>query len=287
LADYSIRHESVTTMNASFHAYMDESVDKQERMFVVGGFIARPETWTSIRYRWVDRIQPNKLAHPIRAFHMTDCETGQGEFRDELGWDKDSRRRLIIDLINILCEHVVGLFAVGVPIQEYKALDPVTPTGTRLGYSQYHFIFQAGIAYLAGEIEDGGFSPNETIDFFFDRNSPYETWARKLYKELQNSAHPWSRRIGSLTFHDKQQLRLLQVADLGVYEGMKYLTNSVYKEGRTRRSFNKLAEHQCVIKLSAFNAETLKELVELKKATVSDLVKLPTTPNRKREEITS
>lgn len=262
-------------MIATLHAYMDESVDRQERLFVVGGFIGRPDAWSSILYKWVDRIQPNKLPNPIKAFHMTDCETGQGEFRDTLGWDQDTRRRLIIDLIDIICGHVVGLFAVGLPIKEYKALDPLTPDGTRLGYSQYHFIFQAAIAYLAGEFEDSGFAPHETIAFFFDRNSPYETWANRLHKKLKESTHPWSRRIGSLTFEGKERMRLLQVADLGVYEGMKYLTNSIYNEGRKRRSFEKLAEHHCVMKLSAFNANNLKEMFEFKKATLRDLIKKP------------
>jgi hypothetical protein len=262
-------------MIASLHAYMDESVDKQERMFVLGGFVDRPESWSSILYQWVDRIQPNKLPNPIKAFHMTDCETGNGEFRDELGWDRDTRRQLIIDLIDLISRHVIGLFAVGLPIKEYKALDPITPDGTRLGYSQYHFIFQAAIAYLAGEFDDSGFGAHETVNFFFDRNSPYETWANRLHKKLKESAHPWGRRIGSLTFENKENMRLLQVADLGVYEAMKYLTNAIYNEGRTRRSFEKLAEHHCVMKLSAFNADNLKEMFAFKKTKLADFAKRP------------
>ena len=269
-------YRSELEMFAAIHAYMDESVDKQERMFVVGGFVARSDAWTEILYEWIDRIHPHRLPNPIKAFHMTDCETGQGEFRDQLGWNRETRKQLIIDLIDIISPHIIGLFAVGLPIKEYKALDPITPDGTRLGYSQYHFIFQAAIAYLAGELEDDDFPAHETIAFFFDRNSPYETWANRLHKELQNSAHPWSRRIGPLTFANKEQTRLLQVADLGVYEGMKYITNSVYSEGRTRRSFEKLAEHHCVLKLQAFNADNLKEIFEFKKARLAEMAKQKT-----------
>ena len=270
------KDESGIEMTATFHAYMDESVDKQERMFVVGGFVGRPDAWSSIIYQWADRIQPDKLPNPIKAFHMTDCETGQGEFRDEFGWDESSRSKLRIDLIDIICRHVVGLFAVGLPIKEYKALGALTPDGTRLGYSQYHFIFQAAIAYLAGEFEDSGFAPHETVDFFFDRNSPHETWAKRLHEKLKESTHPWSRRIGNLTFENKEKMRLLQAADLGVYEAMKYLTNSIYNEGRKRKSFEKLAEHHCVMKLSALNADNLKEMFEFKKATLAQLIqKLP------------
>jgi len=238
---------------------------------VVGGFVARSDAWTSILHQWIERIRPERLPCLIKAFHMTDCETGQGEFRDEYGWSHETRKHLIIDLIDIICGQIIGLFAVGLPIKEYKALDPLTPDGTRLGYSQYHFIFQAAIAYLAGELDDGDFPQHETVAFFFDRNSPYEAWANKLHNLLQNSDHSWSRRIGPLTFQSKEKMRLLQVADLGVYEGMKYITNSVYNEGRTRKSFEKLAAHHCVMKLSAFNADNLKEMFDFKKSKLTDV----------------
>ena len=55
-------------MFATIHAYMDESVDKLERMFVVGGFVARSDAWTSILYKWIDRIRPERLPNPIKAF---------------------------------------------------------------------------------------------------------------------------------------------------------------------------------------------------------------------------
>ena len=258
-------------MLASLQGYMDESVDRDRRLFVVGGFVGRSDAWSARRYQWIDRIQPHRLPIPIRSFHMTDCETGGGEFRDELGWDKQSRTQLIIDLISIICAQPVGMFGVGVPIKEYESLDPVTDKGLKLGYSQYHFIFQAAIAYLAGEMEDHDFPRRDTVDFFFDQNSPHEVWAGTLHKELQNAGQPWSHRIGSLTFNSKENLRLLQVGDLGAYESMKYLTNAIFKEGRTRRSFEELAKHHCVFKLSAFNADTLKEMVELKKANLSQL----------------
>jgi hypothetical protein len=98
---------------------------------------------------WADRIQPDKLPHPIKAFHMTDCESGGGEFRDELGWDNESRKQLIIDLIQIICRYSVALFGMGLPIQDYEALQPVTKNpsndkGVKLGGGQYRFLLQGG-----------------------------------------------------------------------------------------------------------------------------------------------
>ena len=86
-------------MLASLQTYLDESIDKDRRIFAIGGFIGRADEWRELLLDWIDRIHPSKLPNPITAFHMTDCETGGGEFRDELGWSRDSRKELIIDLL--------------------------------------------------------------------------------------------------------------------------------------------------------------------------------------------
>ncbi len=54
------------------------------------------------------------------------------------------------------------MFGVGLPIKDYESLNPVTDKGNKLGKSQYHFIFQAAIAYLAGELEDSDFPRHDT-----------------------------------------------------------------------------------------------------------------------------
>jgi len=254
-------------MLAMLQGYMDESADKDARIFCIGGFFGRSDEWSPLLLEWVDRIQPHRLPHPIKAFHMTDCENGGGEFRDELGWDRDSRKQLIIDLIQIICRYTVGMFGMGLPIQEYEALDPVTTNpsndkGIKLGGGQYRFLLQSVMADLAIEMEDTAFPAHEDIAFFFDRNSPHESWANILHKEMQNCGRPWSRRIGSLTFDSKEKLRLLQVADVGAYECRKYIVNHIFKEGRTRKSFETLKDRHRIWKIAAFNKDNLKEMLE-------------------------
>jgi hypothetical protein len=163
-------------MLATVHAYMDESADKDRRLFTIGGFLGRSDEWRDLRFRWIERIERSKLPRPIKAFHMTDCENGGGEFRDELGWDRDSRRRLIIDLIDLICSYNLGVFGMAIPIQEYESLEPVNSEGVKLGRNQYCFLMQAVMTELAIEFEKNGFGSHETIDFFFDRNSPHEHW---------------------------------------------------------------------------------------------------------------
>ena len=251
-------------MLPSVQIYLDESIDKEGRIFVIGGFVGRSDAWSSLLCEWIDRIQPHRLPHPIKAFHMTDCENGGGEFRDQFGWNKSSRTQLIIDLIEIICRHKVGMFGFGLPVHEYEALETIN--GTRLGKSQYHFLFQTALSDLAISLEQAG-APREALDFFVDRNSPHETWARWLHKEMTNDDRlKWRGRIGRLTFENKERLRLLQVADLGAFETMKHLTNLLFNEGRARKSYQKLADSGNVWRLATYDRSTLTEMWQLKNA---------------------
>ena len=178
--------DSRLKMLATLQTYLDESIDRDHRIFAIGGFIGRADEWRELLFEWIDRIHPSKLPRPIKAFHMTDCENGGGDFRDELGWDRESRRQLIIDLIAIICRYNVALFGMGLPIKEYERLDHVDPNKRlKLGYSQYHLLFQSVIRDLVKEMDDGSFGGHPRVAFFFDRNSPHEFWANHMHKRMQ------------------------------------------------------------------------------------------------------
>jgi hypothetical protein len=254
------------------HAYMDESSDKESRLFCIGGFVGRADAWMDLMHRWIERLRPHQLPNPIKAFHMTDCENAGGEFRDELGWDRDSRKQLIIDLLEIICGYPVAMFGVALPLKEYFSLDPINDQGDKLGKSQYHFLFQSALADLASELETTDFLPYDNIAFFFDRNSPYEYWANRLHKEIKEDKRlKWRHRIGSLKFESKEKLRLLQVGDIGAYESMKHMANALYNEGRTRRSFQKLATTNHVWKLATHTPDSLTETWRLKTTELREL----------------
>jgi hypothetical protein len=202
--------ESEIRMLTSLQAYLDESADKERRIFSIGGFIGRADEWTSLLLEWIDRIRLHRLPHPIKAFHMTDCEDGGREFRNELGWDDDSRRNLIIDLLEIICKYNVALYSLGMPIKEYELLDPVNPEkGLRLGHTQYHFLFQSVIPDLAREMDESGIPAHEDMAFFFDQNSPHEFWANKFHKDMQKH-DPRRSRMGSGSMSREDAARALQ-----------------------------------------------------------------------------
>lgn len=265
-------HRGEIKLLANLEAYMDESADKQRRMFVIGGFMARSDVWREILLDWASCIRDPFLPNRISAFHMTDCEGRGGEFQDKYGWTDETRHKLRDNLIDILCSHgPIGMFGFGVRVEEYQALEPVTEKGLKLGYSQYHLLLQTVMSYMAMELEDNDFAAHESIAFFFDRYSKYETWANILHKELQSSGKPWTRRIGALAFDSKTNFQLLQVADLGAFESRRYLTHKAFGDGSPGPGFQKLADNHCIWNLSAWNSDGLTKMVELKKESLRQI----------------
>lgn len=123
LAILSHDFQSKLKTMALITAYGDESSDKDKRVLAVGAFVGRADEWTALLLDWIERIKPENLPNPITSFHMTDCETGQGEFRGKFGWTEESRKRLIIDLIEIITRRRVLLYGAGLQMKDYGNLD--------------------------------------------------------------------------------------------------------------------------------------------------------------------
>ena len=247
-------------------AYGDESSDKDKRVLAVGAFVGSADEWRALLLDWIERIKPEKLPNPITAFHMTDCETGQGEFRDKFGWTEESRKKLIIDLIEIITRRRVLLYGAGLQMKDYGNLELID--GKPVGKSEYHVLLQAIMGELSMQLDDEKAPGFEDVAYVFDQqDSAHEFWAHEIHKETKN--HPkiaWKNRIGTLTFADKRSTRLLQVADLGTYEVMRRITNYLFFDDKPRKSFDALAATRNVGKIVIYDGKTLGKIVESKKA---------------------
>jgi Protein of unknown function (DUF3800) len=256
-------------------AYGDESSDKDKRVLAVGAFVGRADEWTALLGDWIERINPENLPSPITAFHMTDCETGQGEFRDKFGWTEESRKKLIIDLIEIITRHRVLLYGAGLQMKDYGNLELID--GKPVGKSEYHLLLQAIIGELSMQLEDDKAPGFEEIAYVFDQHDKTrEFWAHEIHRETKN--HPkisWRNRIGALTFADKRKVRLLQAADLGTYEVMRHITNYLFLDKKPRKSFEALAATKSVGKIVIYDGETLGKIVESKKAELAASFEVP------------
>jgi hypothetical protein len=244
----------------------DESSDKDQRVLAVGAFVGPADEWTALLLDWIERIKPETLPSKINAFHRTDCETGQGEFPDKFGWTEESRKRLIIDLIEIITRRRVLLCGAGLQMKDYGNLELID--GKPVGKSEYHVLLQAIMGELSWQREDSNAPSFEDIAYVFDQQDrAREFWAHEIHKETKN--HPkisWKNRIGTLTFGDKKSTGLLQVADLGTYEVMRHITNYLFFDKKPRKSFEAFAATRNVAKIVIYDGKTLEKIVESKKA---------------------
>src|ERR1700678_1747026 len=194
--------------------YGDESEDKEAKVHAIAGFIGQASQWELLQDEWISRVKPTGVS----AYHMTDCDNGHGEFSDKEGWTKESRTRLTIDLVEIICRYDVFLIGVGVYLDDYNSLSPVTEHGGALGHDKWHSAFQSVLREAALRVEKC-IPKGETIAFFLDWKEKHGM-ADDLFGWTQCEEQlPWRDRLGTLTFGHKEfdvvgSLPLLQVADV-------------------------------------------------------------------------
>jgi hypothetical protein len=226
--------------------YGDESEDKEEKVLAVAGFIGQADEWDRLEEEWIARVKPTG----ITAYHMTDCESGWGEFSKERGWTKRERDRLTIDLIEMICRRNIFLLGMGVLLDDYKALPPFNSKGELLGHDRWHSAFQLLVFDAADKVDkQNELPPEETIEFFFD-------WRMKQgaandifsYTKEETKLKSWRNRLGTLTFGHKEfdvpgSIPLLQCADIAAVETRKMLSLPItHPHLPERRSMARLKE---------------------------------------------
>jgi hypothetical protein len=245
--------------------YGDES--QGQRVIGVAGFLGDGDEWDSLQEKWIARVKPTGA----KAYHMTDCDNGWGDFSDKKGWNKDSRTQLTIDLIELICQHNIYLIGEAIVLDDYRELPPVTDAGDQLGRDEWHAAFQGVLHEAAASLGDEC-PPEETIAFFFD-------WRQKQggaqfffdYTKNEERLKPWHFRLGTLTFGHKEfdipgSLPLLQVADIAAVETRRRIENPLIAPHLgERKSLTRLKQAGRVWSITYHNKATLTAIYELKR----------------------
>ncbi|MBI4166910.1 MAG: DUF3800 domain-containing protein [Acidobacteria bacterium] len=92
-------------------AYLDESGHKDTKILCVAGYVATGEQWRKFSNEWNSIIKPEG----IEVFHMTDFETGHGDFE---GWAREKRDRLFERLSQTINHSVIYETWVAVDVEE-------------------------------------------------------------------------------------------------------------------------------------------------------------------------
>jgi hypothetical protein len=209
------------------HFYCDESEDKESKVLSLAGFLGKAEDWETLQEEWITRVKPTGVS----AYHMTDCDNGQGEFSDSKGWTKRGRTQLTTDLIEIITKYNVYLLGLSVLLDDYESIPQFPGTNECLGRDKWHLLFQGIFMYAVKLL--GPAPQSENIACFFDWKEKKGV-AYSIFDDIKSNPNlgEWTKRLGTLAFGHKEfdvvdSIPLLQVADIAAIETRKALANPI------------------------------------------------------------
>lgn len=239
--------------------YVDESEDKEQKVFAMGGFIGYAEEWDTLQDKLIARVKPTGVS----AYHMIDCECGRGEFTT---WSKRDRDQLTADLIQMILDSGVGMLGCAVMLEDYKDLPSLTSEGGRLGKDKWHLMFQ----FLCMEATQRAMRlpAHESVAFFFDWKEKHGD-AFTMLENFRNDARlgEWRHRLGTLTFGHKEfdvgsSIPLLQLADIAAVECRKFVGNPLTRPDlpHPRKSFKALRDADRIITIKVLEKDIIEEI---------------------------
>lgn len=228
-----------------FRTYLDVSRDEGDsNVYMLAGFISDTERWAAFDVEWRKVLD----CYNIPAFHMTDFESGYGDFK---GWEPNDPRRvpLLTALLGVIERNTVGSVGFGV---SQSMFDSVVPPDVlnMIGGSPYFFLFlnlllgaerlmsNAAKLFLAGVPYDW------RMIYMLARGDQgagtvVETWMSP------HEAAKWTRlethTQGLYIVEDNKDYPALEAADVLAFEGRKQVGLQLGEHARReRRSFTAL-----------------------------------------------
>ncbi len=205
---------------AIYEAYLDESgCDDGSRVLCVAGYLIRSDLAQLMEKEW--RSILTRYALPY--FHMVDCAHGSGVFEK---LTKQQRISVEIEFINLTKKYTAFGFAAIVNPQRHEqgvVLDP------------YTFCLDVCLVGMTNIVV----TPQDKVALFFE--SGHKNGA-KASAFIQKMGLPPA--YASHTFAKKEEVCLLQAADLLAWQCTKHLKDKVFNNRAPRKDFLNLMSHQ-------------------------------------------
>ena len=214
-------HRKVGDRSMNLTGYIDESINKDKRLFTMSAIIAERMDWMWFEVDWencikkINRQLKKDGRTPISRYHASDFSNGKGEFT---GWAKEELIDLAKQLLNVLKAHntktisyTIDLVALAEAFPQWKS------DYLRGGYDFLTAFLVREIAEWLGKCGN----PNVRIKLIHDR-CQYHQVIQESFQGLMS--HPkFTHRIYFETVEPSswQECKLLQAADLVAYESMK------------------------------------------------------------------
>lgn len=201
--------------------YIDESIDKDKRLFTMSAIIAKRMDWMWFEVDWenciegINRELKKQGRTPISRYHASDYSNGKGEFTD---WGKGELVNLAKQLLDILKAHNTKTISYTIDLVALAEAFPQWKTDDLRG--GYDFLTAFLVREIAEWLSKCG-NPNVRIKLIHDR-CQYNQVIQESFRGLMS--HPkFTHRIYFETVEPSswQECKLLQAADLVAYESMK------------------------------------------------------------------
>lgn len=258
------QHFYLTELLAALHAglvgvltaYIDESEQAKLQVFAIGGYVFDRSGQRLFEWKWKRALKSKGLSR----FHMTDFESGWGEFK---GWSEKDRHQFFARIVEIIKSTSLIEFSVAIDLDAFSTLsadDRVTLNNP----TAYSLCLETSFAKIAQRVRS---LPNpEPVAYIANRVSRGAgkdriTAAWDVYSRLDMKEEY---RLGSMSWGDSRLIPHLQAADIWAYEIAKAVTTRIGRSDRPIRESIKMLAHQSPEKrLNLFiGAEELRQKVE-------------------------
>lgn len=207
---------------AMYEGYFDESgsFDEDPKVFCISGYFVSSEQARVMDDEWGRVLRD----HDISYFHMVDCAHGTGIFA---GIPRDKRIEIVRSLIELIKNHTVAGFSVLAreDVFEASAKHP----------DPYSVAVRASVATLQTFMQINRIGGD--IRFVFEHGHKNRGRAYShVAEQLTSSA-------SALEFARKEDVRLLQAADLLAWQSTKYTKDRLGGTRPPRKDFLSLMEH--------------------------------------------
>jgi hypothetical protein len=226
--------------------YFDESgdLDMPPGIFCVSGYFVAVEAAKLMDTEWGKVLEKHKLPY----FHMVDCAHGTGVFKD---LPKEERVEVVKELIALIKLFTLEGFSIFATASAFHAIDDAQDI--------YSYCASSCASALQMFLKMGRVQGD--IAYFFEQGH------KSKGKAYTNIAQKVKRSADTLTFAPKEDIRLLQAADLLAWQSTKYAKDWLYPTRRgekptrePRKDFQSLMEHDHSFMHMELNADGEKAM---------------------------
>jgi Protein of unknown function (DUF3800) len=225
-------HKKVGDRPMNLTGYIDESINKDRRLFTLSAIIAERMDWMWFEVDWencIERINRQLKKNgraPISRYHASDFSNGKGEFS---GWAKEELNDLAKQLLNVLKVHdtktvsyTIDLVALSEAFPQWQS-DPL-----RGGYDFLTAFLVREIGEWLGKCNN----PEARVKLTHDRCDYSQTIQDSFQGLICNQSFRGRFHFETIEPSSWQECKLLQSADLVAYECMKDAERKITSRNR-------------------------------------------------------